>query len=276
MIKDTQQSTALSTAQDLDGLQLLRATYTKQSFPRHFHDTYVIRVQERGVEEFHYRGASHRSPTGSLVVIHPGEVRTGRGISDEPWTYRAMYPSPDLVREIASQFGDRDRSLPYFPSPVVFDRQLARALFRLYRILEVSREPLERQTAFARTIALLIQKHSDRDYVKPLRPAKRAINLARDYIEDNYTENLSLTDLANTVGLNRFYLLRAFSKEVGLPPHEFLTQVRIDHAKKLLADGLPIADVALQVGFVDQSHLTNRFRRFVGLTPKEYAHPLSS
>ena len=65
--------------------------------------------------------------------------------------------------------------------------------------------------------------------------------------------------------------MRAFRKEVGLPPHEFLTQVRIRRAMKLLLRGLPIAEVALETGFVDQSHLTNRFKRLVGTTPKQFA-----
>lgn len=71
--------------------------------------------------------------------------------------------------------------------------------------------------------------------------------------------------------LNPFYLVRVFRKELGLPPHEFLTQVRVEQARRLLAGACPVAQVALETGFVDQSHLTNRFKRIVGVTPKQFA-----
>src|ERR1044072_8759775 len=259
-------------AQDLGGVELLSATYIKHIFPRHFHSTYVINVQERGVEEFYCRGASRLSPTGSIVLINPQEVHTGRAATREPWVYRAIYPHPVLLQEIASQCGALAPSSPYFPSPVVFDRQLALSLSRLHRILETSHESLERQTAFVMTMAQLIIRPAETGLsVRPAGAESFAIRTAREYIDAHYTGNPSLKELASVVGLNAFYLIRIFRKEVGMPPHEYLTQVRVEHAKKLLFDGLSIAEAALETGFVDQSHLTRRFKRFVGFTPNQFS-----
>ncbi|MEW6734220.1 MAG: helix-turn-helix domain-containing protein, partial [Acidobacteriota bacterium] len=71
--------------------------------------------------------------------------------------------------------------------------------------------------------------------------------------------------------LNCCYLIRAFRNEVGIPPYVYLTQVRIEKAKKLLAKGAPIAEVAVAVGFADQSHLNRFFKRIIGITPGRYA-----
>jgi AraC-like DNA-binding protein len=273
MMEDKQEQAKFWIAQDVGGVQLLSATYIKHIFPRHFHSTYVINVQESGVEEFYCRGASRLSPTGSIVLINPQEVHTGRAATGEPWVYRAIYPHPALLREVASQFGNRSPAFPYFRSPVVFDQQLARALSRLHRILETSREKLERQTTFVMTLAQLIMRHAENSLtaIRPVGAESRAIKIAREYIDAHYTGNPSLKELAAVVGLNPFYLVRVFRKEVGMPPHEYLTQVRVERAKKLLCEGMPIAEVALETGFVDQSHLTKRFKRLVGFTPKQFA-----
>ena len=273
MEEDRQDRAKFWIAQDVGGVELLSATYIKHIFPRHFHSTYVINVQERGVEEFYCRGASRLSPTGSIVLINPHEVHTGRAATLEPWVYRAIYPHPALLQEIASQCGARpSSSSPYFPSPVIFDPSLAQSLSRLHRLLETSQESLERQTAFVMTLAQLIIRHAENGLtVRHEGTESRAIRTAREYIEAHYAGNPSLKELSGVVGLNPFYLIRVFRKEVGLPPHEYLTQVRVEHAKKLLFDGLSIAEVALETGFVDQSHLTRRFKRLVGFTPKQFA-----
>ena len=70
--------------------------------------------------------------------------------------------------------------------------------------------------------------------------------------------------------LERSYLIRAFRKQVGVPPYAYLLNCRVERARTLLASGVPPAEAALEVGFGDQSHLNRFFRRFVGTTPGAY------
>lgn len=72
-------------------------------------------------------------------------------------------------------------------------------------------------------------------------------------------------------GLSKFHLLRVFKAQTGLTPWQFQTQMRIDLARRLLTAGEPAGQVAVACGFVDQSHMTRRFRQLVGLTPAAYA-----
>jgi len=91
-----------------------------------------------------------------------------------------------------------------------------------------------------------------------------------DFLEKNYMKRVTLDDLSNLTGLSKYYLLRSFTKQKGITPYSYLETIRIDKAKKLLEQGeLPI-DVALQTGFTDQSHFSNFFKKFIGLTPKQY------
>jgi AraC-like DNA-binding protein len=89
-------------------------------------------------------------------------------------------------------------------------------------------------------------------------------------LERQYDQRVTLHDLAGTLGLSPFRILRLFQRHCGVTPHKYLVQLRVREASKLLLDGQPIAEVAAQVGFVDQSHMTKHFKRQFGVTPCRY------
>jgi AraC-like DNA-binding protein len=79
-----------------------------------------------------------------------------------------------------------------------------------------------------------------------------------------------LDDLAAASGMGRFQLLRAFRAAVGLPPHAYQLSLRVTRAMALIRSGLPLADVAAEAGFADQSHFTRRFAAVVGIPPARF------
>lgn len=93
----------------------------------------------------------------------------------------------------------------------------------------------------------------------------------REKIEVHWRDPLSLADLAEAGGADRFHALRAFVAEYGVPPYRYLTHVRIAHARRLLDRGIAPAHAALEVGFYDQSQLHRHFKRHLGVTPGAYA-----
>ena len=82
---------------------------------------------------------------------------------------------------------------------------------------------------------------------------------------------VTLSDLAVASGLDRFQMLRSFTRATGLTPHAYLVQRRIDLARRLIASGQPLADAAIASGFADQSHMTRIFVRKYGISPGAYA-----
>lgn len=90
------------------------------------------------------------------------------------------------------------------------------------------------------------------------------------YLEKNYYRNISLDELSLLAGLSKYYLLRTFTKFKGISPHKYLETVRVEKSKKMLDEGIPIVEVALRIGLTDQSHFTNLFKAFIGVTPKAY------
>jgi len=94
---------------------------------------------------------------------------------------------------------------------------------------------------------------------------------AVDFIQAHLAEDVSMPELAAAVGLSPFHFSRLFKKSVGLSPHQYLVQRRVERARDLLLTGQSsIATVALEVGFCDQSHLAARFKRIYGLTPRAF------
>jgi len=90
-------------------------------------------------------------------------------------------------------------------------------------------------------------------------------------IEQSFTDELRLSDLAESTGLSPFHFLRLFKRETGVTPHRFLLQTRIRRALELVRDtSRPITDIAFDVGFADLSNFINAFRREVGVSPRHY------
>ena len=98
----------------------------------------------------------------------------------------------------------------------------------------------------------------------------RALSRAHDLLASRLTENVTLDELASAAGLERFALLRTFASRYGLPPHAWVIQERVRRAQVLLRGGTPPAQVAIEVGFSDQSHLSRHFKRLTGVTPGCY------
>jgi len=94
--------------------------------------------------------------------------------------------------------------------------------------------------------------------------------LAKRYILEHFKENLTLEQISKNSGVSKYYLIRLFKKNFGITPYEYLINLRIVAAKKLILEGLPLSQVALEVGFSDQSHLNRFFKRIVACPPGEY------
>ncbi len=91
-----------------------------------------------------------------------------------------------------------------------------------------------------------------------------------DYVQTHLDRDLSLAELAETLNLSPTYFATAFKQAIEVSPHQYVIQQRVERAKLMLSKtDLAISDIALQVGFSSQSHLTQQFKRLTGMTPKQ-------
>jgi len=258
-------------ADDLGDVDLLRAEASRHAYARHAHEGYALGVVEAGGHGFAARGEIWSAAPGDVIMVNPEDPHDGRPLGAAGYSYRMLYVAPALFAEALAELTERPACQPFFPRLVVHDPLSATMIGRLHRALETSPERLERETGFLGALAGLAMRHAtDRPRAKGYARHRRIAERAREYLEANVANEVSLADVAAVAGVSRFHLLRVFRGELGLPPHAWLMQLRLRHAKRLLRCGEAPAGVAAALGFADQSHLARRFLGAYGVTPGRY------
>ncbi len=256
---------------DVYDLEFLQAKFVRHRYARHVHEFYVFGIIESGLQTFSYRRDKHRTAPGGVIILNPDEPHTGEPAAQGGFIWKAIYPSPELMRDAASQITGRSQPLPFFSDPVVYDPELATQLLRLHQALLAPESSLPSETHLLAFLTTLITRYADaRISAAEPQPNRAAIRRVRDYLEAHYADDLSLNQLARVAALSPYHLSRLFCDQFGIPPHAYLESIRIRHARRLLASGVPIVEVALETGFADQSHFTQRFKRMVGVPPGQY------
>ncbi len=259
----------------LDGIEALHARFVRHAYRPHSHPTWTVAVVERGAARFALDATHQRAGEGELFVLEPEAIHTGMAAVPEGWAYKVLYIEPRLLHDWA----ERDGAPPRAARWVVFrDRVLRSALERAHAALAA--EPpgeLAIDEAVLGAVAALAP------HLKPGPPAggrdraeHAAVRRARRHLTERWDQRVTLAELATAAGLSRFELVRRFGEQNGVTPHAFQSNLRIDHARRLLGAGEAPAAVAAACGFADQPHLTRVFKRSVGVTPGRYVRAAAS
>jgi AraC-like DNA-binding protein len=251
----------------VDNLELLHATNITHDYPAHMHEEYCVVLVLHGTEITTLRGRSYKARPGTLFFINADEVHSSRSIRSE---YRVLKISPAALSRLSINLIGRTLETPCFSTSMVNDASIFHMLLSLHLKLEQNASALEQQSQFLSTLGLLILRQAECDFIPPAKKDLHCVDLIRDYLKSHYAENVSLAQLTSITNLNPFHLLRIFRNKVGVPPHEYQTQLRIAHARKLIRYGKSISEAAQETGFFDQSHLSRNFKRIVGVTPGHY------
>ncbi len=258
----------------LPGVEVLHARFVTYRYAPHFHQAVTIAVVDRGAAAFTSGRRPYRAGAGSLFVIPALEVHTGEVAADGGYAYRVLYIDPGLLTELLGEPGQARRPASVAPAPAVVHAGVpaVAALAAAHATLADAASALEREHALLRGLAWLESELAGIPLVRLAPREPRAVRVAREYLDAHATQEVSLPELAAVAGLSVSRLARAFSAQVGLPPHAYQVQRRVLLAKGMLAAGTPPAQVAAGCGFADQAHLTRRFKALVGTTPGRYAH----
>jgi AraC-like DNA-binding protein len=254
----------------LAGVELLSARYIDHRFAPHVHDGYVIGMIMAGAQRYRYRGAEHLAGSGTLVLINPDELHTGHKGTEDGWLYRAFYPDSGQMTSLLAELELPTHHLPAFGATLYRDQDLVNGFCQLHRLLESPATALQQQTVWRELVLSLLQRHAAvPDAGKPGKE-HRAVSLAKELLQAQLTAPPSLEALAAAVNLSPFHFARVFRRATGMPPHTWLMQQRIARARALLQSGCLPLDVAMQLGFADQSHLSRQFKQVYGVGPGAY------
>jgi AraC-like DNA-binding protein len=261
-----------SAVSGLDGLEIMSARWVEHSFAPHMHDFYAVSLNYAGRGAFHCRHALRDAAPGTCNLIAPGELHTGNATSEDGWTYRNLYIDTPLMIKLLQGL-DWGRPLEVrFKSPLVNDTVLATRLAHVFAGLSGSHSLLHTESLLLSAIARLATDHFvPGQLLREPGRERAAVRRIREWLNAHPEQNVSVHSLAGIAGLSPYYLVRAFHKDVGIPPHQYQKNVRVLKARKLLASGAAISEVAYLAGFCDQSHLNRCFKTTLGVTPGKYA-----
>jgi AraC-like DNA-binding protein len=252
---------------------LMRASFADHAFARHSHAGFALRATTFGVQRFRCKGRRYDSQPGDLVLFNPDEDHDGSPGTAAGFGYAIWYLSEAFVRDCV----DGDAGLarrPYFAAPHVTDRRLAARFGALtHSLLDAPSESLRVESTLRAMLGTLLARHGER----PQAPADAILPVAhaplarvKDHIRAHFQRDLTVAELAQVAGLSRAHLTRAFGTAFHVAPHVYLNAIRIAHAQTLIRAGMPLAAVAAECGFADQSHFTRRFKGNVGVAPADW------
>ncbi len=254
------------------GVAAVIAREVDNEFGRHTHDSWVVGIVDSGTRSMTLGRERVVVPKGGLYVIPPG---IPHACGPEPGcrqSYRALCLERGRMRRTVEEITGTEGE-PVFTGHVLEDQALTRLLEELFRVLD-SGLPVEIDSVLLDFLSTLLVKHGSvaiREVAGDgTDGVPDAVKRARKHLLDNLTDNVRLEELARVAGLSPFYLQREFVRSYGVSPLEFLLRHRVKLAVELLSKGMPLADVALETGFYDQSHFNRQFKRIVGVSPGRF------
>ena len=241
----------------IPGLRVFRST--TEQLRVGMKECHAVARTERGRSEWWARGKVWNSQPGSIQLKRPGDVHRDLA-HDGPITYQViLLPGSEVER-------GRDEGKVIALANLEPGDERSRPFHRLHDAVSAGADRLSLEVALTEAIAAFTQlKSAAPSYTRPVRRAE-------EYLRERLADAITLEDLAQHASLDKFHLCRAFRAQVGMPPHAYLTHLRIARAKELLARGVRASEVAPQVGLYDQSQLNRHFRRIVGTTPARYGN----
>lgn len=245
-------------------IECSKVTAQNTGYPKHTHEEYVISANLRGYEHIWFDGRQQQVSAGQVTLYNPMTVQ-----ASEFFAEGTAFISVHLdAQTLLSAFSEASSShaLPVLQEGALTDAALFAAITGLY-------QQLDTHTAEEALLSLISElARLTRSAARPPEPA-RIEQLIR-FMQANLNEPLELDDLCAVANLSRFHLVRSFKAAAQLPPMQYFQQLRLIEARKRLRSGEPSARIAADLGFFDQAHLSNAFRKVMGASPLGYSSML--
>lgn len=237
-------------------------------FPNHFHDDYVIGFVQNGMRTLSCKNKEYTIKSGDILLFNPKDNHSCMQMDEGAFDYISINIPTNIMASLTEEITGK-RDLICFSKNVLTDTNLSNSLIILYKAITLRAERFEKEEALYLFISSLTEKYGQPFEDISSEYSNEIENICR-YMQKHYAEHISLEELCRHCSLSKSTLLRAFTKQKGITPYRYLQSIRIDKAKKLLETGTSLSQTALLTGFTDQSHFTNYFHMYIGISPASY------
>ena len=245
----------------LDGLELLNAKSHTLDFPFHTHDTFNIALILDTTFNTKLNDKFLKAPKGTLSITNPNEVHATPCDHDLGNSFFTYYVSPEAIKDF------NDGQSVFFEDKIIYDQYIFNELSFLSS--NYNKENCEFENRLIATLKLLVLKYAS---IKP--HSYNTTRLFQAFLNENQFDTFSLDKTATQFGISKYKFIRLFKQETGLTPNNYVLLKKIEKSKKMLKNGKPIFDVAIDCGFYDTSHFYKNFKRFTGVNPLDFQNAL--
>lgn len=263
---EPKQSQALDLFLCHSGIENCNPSY---SFGPEIRDHFIIHYILDGKGEFTVNNKTYKLGKKDGFLIRPGEETYYKADDKDPWIY--MWIGFNGIKaEIYLKYANLDENNHIFKYEK--DSSLKKCILEILSLnIMNNSNRLKIDGLLYLFIGNLIENNKYMDKENSNTQVDEYINISIDFINNNYSNNIKVTDIANYVGLNRSYFSNLFTKKIGISPQEYLLSLKMEKACNLLTNlQLSIGDVARQVGYEDQLTFSKIFKKSKGVSPKLY------
>lgn len=263
---EPKQSQALDLFLCHSGIENCNPSY---SFGPETRDHFIIHYILDGKGEFTVNNNTYKLGKKDGFLIRPGEETYYKADDKDPWIY--MWIGFNGIKaETYLKYANLDENNHIFKYEK--DSSLKKCILEILSLnIMNNSNRLKIDGLLYLFIGNLIENNKYMDKENSNTQVDEYINISIDFINNNYSNNIKVTDIANYVGLNRSYFSNLFTKKIGISPQEYLLSLKMERACNLLTNlQLSIGDVARQVGYEDQLTFSKIFKKSKGVSPKLY------
>ncbi|MDZ4666919.1 MAG: AraC family transcriptional regulator [bacterium] len=239
----------------------------------HFHDDYQIGFVTKGVIENKYKKSNELINTKRLYVIKPNEIHSENLVYESNLEFTFMFIPSSTIENIINDITGSSNKKDCFNNLLLDNKANSQQLKIAYDLFASFRQndTLAFQTNLLNFVEneLIISNEGNISAIK-FGKEERVVEFVKMYLQEHYCNEVSLDELATGACMSKFHLARTFLKKTGMTIHRFQTNLRVCKAKELLVKGLNPVNVAMELGFSDQAHFSNTFKRFTSQTPSQF------
>jgi AraC-like DNA-binding protein len=256
---------------ELPYLELKYSTSFYECSQKHYHNMICILALKEGNAKFIVNEKEVILKKDKLVVINPNEVHYS--ISDEKnQDYYVIYIDRDWYKVLQNQVFDSTDILS-LPN-ILDDSNINKEFFKLFDFLYKDNDVIEKEMKLLDFLKTIFNISIDEKKFLKINKTTKIAKDFKEYIEENISSKLTLTSISKELNVSAFHIIRVCNQDFGLSANAYIVNKRVHRAKKLISEGFDISQVAVEVGFYDQSHLTNVFKKVFAMTPKAYQNDI--
>lgn len=250
---------------DADGnIEIKKCNNSIHASKAHFHKEISIALVENGHSNIQICDEIYEITGMTFLMIPSNVVHKCSPFSYSNWKFRMIYINKEWFE---SAYNCSIEKFSFSFKEV--DKIMYLDILSLFDNIENGNFDIQNESKMIYYISLLMAiTNNEKKYSEGLKTKK--IRLIKDFIEENYLGNIMISDLSKTCDMSEYSLIRQFENSLGLSPHKYITNLRINYAKNLLKGNKSLSEIALESAFYDQSHFIKCFKEYTGVTPKKY------